>query len=208
MIAVLDYGIGNLASAQKAFRRLGADARLVTDPEGAAGAEGVVLPGVGAFGACAAALAGSGLDAVVRSAVAGGLPLLGLCVGFQLLFEGSEESPGVPGLGLVNGTLRRLAAGVKRPQMQWNETRRVPGRSSLLLEPFGAVAPWFYYVHSFAAPFEGEAAEVAVASCDYGGELVAALERGSLYGTQFHPEKSGADGLALLGAFVTACSTN
>jgi glutamine amidotransferase len=211
MIAVLDYGIGNLRSAHKALVHLGADARLVADPAEARGAAGVVLPGVGAFGACARALRASGLERVVLDAVAAGVPVLGLCVGFQLLFEGSEESPGVEGLGLLAGTLRRLPDGVKRPQMQWNETRLLPGRTSRLLAPFDAGLaagrpPWFYYVHSYAAVAGGEAGEWCVATCDYGTSLVAAVERGPLAGTQFHPEKSGDAGLALLGAFVAGCA--
>ncbi|HTW97425.1 MAG TPA: imidazole glycerol phosphate synthase subunit HisH [Acidimicrobiales bacterium] len=225
MIAVLDYGIGNLRSAEKALLHLGADARLVSDPAGAAGATGVVLPGVGAFGACAEALRACKLDTVVLEAVEAGIPVLGLCVGFQLLFEGSEESPGVPGLGLIGGRLRRLPPSVKRPQMQWNRTPTIPGRRSLLLAPFalpgdgaaeqaqGGPAPWFYYVHSFAMFMEhaagadaADAADAAVATCQYGAEVIAAVERGRLYGTQFHPEKSGRSGLRLLAAFLDICA--
>jgi glutamine amidotransferase len=207
VIAVLDYGIGNLRSAQKDLVHLGADARLVSEPAAAAHATGVVLPGVGAFGACASALEASGLDAVVRDALGAGVPVLGLCVGFQLFFDGSEESPGVAGLGLVPGTLRLLPAGVKRPQMQWNQTHRLEGRPSVLLAPFASQQPpWFYYVHSYAAFLEdGEDGQAAVATCDYGTQVVAAVERDGLYGTQFHPEKSGSAGLALLAAFVELC---
>jgi glutamine amidotransferase len=206
VIAVLDYGIGNLRSAEKALVHLGADARLVRDPAGASGADGVVLPGVGAFGACAEALRASGLDRVVLDAAGEGLPVLGLCVGFQLLFERSEESTGERGLGLLGGTLRLLPAGVKRPQMQWNLTPAVAGRRSRLFEPFAGVAPWFYYVHSYAALAEDDPDGACVATCEYGAPIVAAVERGSLFGTQFHPEKSGAAGLALLGAFVACCA--
>ncbi len=206
MIAVLDYGIGNLRSAEKALRHLGADARLVTERSGAGGAEGVVLPGVGAFGACAKALRSSGLDAVVFDAVENEVPVLGVCVGFQLLFDESEESPGVPGLGLLAGALRLLAPEVKRPQMQWNQVVGVPGRHSAMLAPF-VEAPWFYFVHSYALEPVGEATEASVVgTCDYGGDVVALVERGALWGTQFHPEKSGRAGLELLGAFVTSCA--
>ncbi len=110
-IAVLDYGIGNLASAHKALVHLGADARLVTDPDDAAGAAGIVLPGVGAFGRCAEALRASGLVAVVDDALARGVPFLGICIGFQLLYEGSEEAPATPGLGVLDGVVRALPPG-------------------------------------------------------------------------------------------------
>ncbi len=120
MIAVLDYGIGNLRSAEKALQRLGADARLVDDPDVAATADGIVLPGVGSFGPCASALESSGLDRVVIDAVSRGIPFLGICVGFQLLYEGSEEDPSAAGLGVLAGAVRRLPDGVKHPQMQWN----------------------------------------------------------------------------------------
>ena len=117
---MLDYGIGNLRSAEKALQRVGADARLVTTAAEAEGAAGIVLPGVGNFGACANALRDSGLDDVARRAVDDGQPLLAVCVGMQLLYDGSTESPDVPGLGVLPGTVDLLAGDVKRPQMQWN----------------------------------------------------------------------------------------
>ena len=200
-IAVLDYGIGNLRSAEKALVHLGAPARLVQDPAEVAGAAGVVLPGVGEFGACAAALAASGLEEPARRAIAGGVPFLGICVGFQLLYEGSEESPGARGLGALPGTVRRLPPGVKHPQMQWNRLDRVPGTGSGLLAGLPE-HPWVYFVHSYVP----EVGEDTVATCDYGGTLCAAVERGALWGTQFHPEKSGATGLALLANFVARCT--
>ncbi|MHB8681898.1 MAG: imidazole glycerol phosphate synthase subunit HisH [Acidimicrobiales bacterium] len=200
MIAVLDYGIGNLRSAEKALQHLGADARLVTDPDEAAGASGVVLPGVGNFGRCAEALRTSGLEAVARGAVEAGKPFLGICVGFQLLFEGSEESPDAEGLGVLPGRVRGLPPGVKCPQMQWNPLVRRPQRPSAMLAGLPE-APWAYFVHSYA-PEDGPD---VVAVCDYGGPVVAAAERANVWGTQFHPEKSGAVGLAILGNFVAAC---
>lgn len=195
-IAVLDYGIGNLRSAEKALQRVGGDARLVTDPDDVAGARGVVLPGVGAFGRCAQALATSGLDGAARAAATDGRPFLGICIGMQLLFEKSEESPGVAGLGVLPGEVRRLPDGVKRPQMQWNQLAL--RRPSALC---GDSAPWVYFVHSYAAPDGPD----VVATCDYGGPVSAAIERGPLWATQFHPEKSGVAGLALLRRFVAAC---
>ncbi|MBW3645945.1 MAG: imidazole glycerol phosphate synthase subunit HisH [Actinobacteria bacterium] len=197
MVAVLDYGIGNLRSAQKALVRVGADARLTADPALVADAAGVVLPGVGAFGRCMEALRQARLDRVALDAVAGGVPFLAICVGMQLLYEGSEESPGVPGLGVLPGTVRRLPDGVKRPQMQWNRLDLV-GEPALVA---GLARPvWAYFVHSFAA----EAGDHVVATCDYGGSVAAAVERDRLWATQFHPEKSAAAGLAMLRNFVAS----
>jgi len=200
VIAVLDYGIGNLRSAEKALCRQGADARLVADPAEAATAEAIVLPGVGAFAPCMHALRASGLDTVVVDAVAAGTPFLGICVGMQLLYEGSEESPGVPGLGLLAGTVRRLPDGVKHPQMQWNRLQVRDPTCPLLAGPrFGPGSePWVYFVHSYAAPLD----EATVATCEYGGEVAAMVGRPPLWATQFHPEKSGPVGLALLANFA------
>lgn len=203
MIAVLDYGIGNLRSAERALVHLGADARLITDPDQAVGAAGVVLPGVGAFGACAQALRRSGLDTAANEALAKGTPFLGICIGFQLLYEASEEAPEARGLGVLPGLVRALPPGVKSPQMQWNRLRRRPGQSGGLLAGMGDDA-WVYFVHSYA-PGDGE--EV-VATCDYGGEVTAAVEQGPVWGTQFHPEKSGPVGLAILGNFIRACDVS
>jgi glutamine amidotransferase len=195
-IAVLDYGIGNLRSAEKALQRLGADAALVTDPDVARQAAGVVLPGVGNFGRCMEALRRCGLDRVATETVQSGRPFLGICVGMQMLYEGSEESRGAAGLGVWPGVVVRLPDGVKRPQMQWNQlTLEQPHHPMVAgLGP----APWVYFVHSYAAP----AGRGVVATCDYGGPVVAAVADGRVWATQFHPEKSGAVGLALLGNFV------
>jgi glutamine amidotransferase len=200
-IAVLDYGIGNLASAHKALLHLGAPARLVQHAHEADGAAGVVLPGVGAFGACAAALERSGLDVAARRAAERGTPLLGICVGFQLLYEDSEESPGASGLGVLAGTVRRLPATVKLPQMQWNRLARVPSRRAGMLEGLPEEA-WVYFLHSYAP----ERSEDTVATCEYGETLCAAAERDHVWGTQFHPEKSSTTGLALLANFVERCT--
>ena len=195
LVAVLDYGIGNLRSAQKALQRVGADARLTADPDVIGRADGLVLPGVGAFGACARALRDSGLDVLARKAVDAEVPFLGICIGMQLLYEASDEDPGEEGLGILPGTVRRLPEGVKRPQMQWNEL-------SLVGDPVpfaGLERPlWVYFVHSYAA----EPGDGVVATCDYGGPVVAAVERGRLWAAQFHPEKSGPAGLGLLANFV------
>ncbi len=195
-IAVLDYGIGNLRSAEKAFQHVGAQARLTADPGWIREAQGVVLPGVGAFGRCVDALRASGLDAVAVEAIEGGTPFLGICVGMQLLFEGSEESPGRPGLGVLPGTSRRLTGDVKVPQMQWNVLER-SGEPAML----AAVADpaWAYFVHSYAADTE---AAIIAATCDYGGPVVAAVASANVWATQFHPEKSSRTGLAVLASFV------
>jgi imidazole glycerol-phosphate synthase subunit HisH len=204
-IAVLDYGIGNLRSAEKALQHVGAAARLVDDAADVAAADAVVLPGVGAFGACARALHESGLEDAARQAIADGVPFFGVCVGFQLLYEGSVESPGAVGLGIFPGAVASLPAGVKHPQMQWNTLQvRGPegteGDEDRVPEPLRGLGPlpWVYFVHSFAPPVGPETTAV----CDYGGEVAALATRGALWGAQFHPEKSGATGLALLGNFV------
>ncbi len=194
-VAVLDYGIGNLRSAEKALAHVGADAVLTADPLEVERAAAVVLPGVGAFGRCREALAETGLDEVALEAVASGRPFLGICVGMQLLFEESEESPGVTGLGVLSGRVQRLPTGVKHPQMQWN--RLDPATESPLLDGLGD-RPWMYFVHSFAP----EATADVIATCDYGGPVTAAVQHEMVMATQFHPEKSGSVGLQLLANFV------
>jgi len=195
VIAVLDYGIGNLRSAQKALEHVGADARLTADGDEVAAADGVVLPGVGSFGPCLRALRASGLEGPARDAIAAGTPFLGICIGMQMLYEGSEEDPATPGMGVLDGRVRRLPAGVKHPQMQWN--RLVRRTDSAMFSGLDDPA-WVYFVHSYAP----EAGPDVVATCDYGGPVVAAVERGPLWATQFHPEKSSATGLRMLANFV------
>jgi imidazole glycerol-phosphate synthase subunit HisH len=195
LIAVLDYGIGNLRSAQKGLERAGADARLTADHGLIADAAGVVLPGVGAFGRCRQALDDSGLTDVAIEAAASDRPFLGICIGMQLLYEGSEENPGVQGLGVLPGTVRLLPEGVRRPQIQWNLIR--PVREAPLVDQLPEPA-WVYFNHSFAAEDTGD----TVAVCDYGGDVVAAVERGSVAATQFHPEKSSGVGQVILGGWV------
>ncbi|HTN99621.1 MAG TPA: imidazole glycerol phosphate synthase subunit HisH [Microthrixaceae bacterium] len=198
-IAVLDYGIGNLRSAQKAFEFIGVSATLTSDADEAARADAVVLPGVGSFGPCREALARTGLDKVVIDAVASGKPFLGICVGMQLLYDGSEESPGVAGLGVLPGMVRRIPAGVKHPQMQWNRLDMI-GKSPLF-EGLGE-RPWMYFVHSFAAELTSD----VVATCEYGATLAAVAQSDNVYATQFHPEKSGVVGLEVLRNFARVIS--
>ena len=197
-IAVLDYGIGNLRSAEKALQHCGADARLVSDPEVARQAPAIVLPGVGAFGRCMEALEATGLARVAREAAEDGRPFLAICVGMQLLYEGSDEAPGVAGLGVFEGTIARIPAGLVCPQMQWNRLDRRASADAMLAGL--GTEPWMYFVHSYAAPDGPD----VVATCDYGGPVVAAVARQAMWATQFHPEKSGATGLGLLANFVAA----
>jgi glutamine amidotransferase len=195
-VALLDYGVGNLHSAAKALDRAGADVRVVPTVAEAAGAAGLVVPGVGAYGACLTGLGSAGGAAAVATWLDGGRPLLGICVGMQLLFEASEEGPVADGVGVVPGKIRRLTGPVKIPHIGWDEVTVRPG--SRLFAGLGD-GTRFYFVHSYAPEADGEA---VAAVCDYGGRFAAAVEHGNLFGTQFHPEKSGAAGLALLANFV------
>lgn len=200
LVAVLDYGIGNLRSAQKALQKVGADARLTADHALIRDAHAVVLPGVGNFGACMNAVRSSDLEAIVHERIAGPLPFLGICVGMQMLFDASDEDPSHAGLGVIPGRVTSIPDTVRKPQMQWNELH-VRAADPL----FGGLSatPWVYFVHSYAAqPVDPR---VVVATCDYGAELTAVVRRGNVAATQFHPEKSAADGLAILGNFVQSC---
>jgi glutamine amidotransferase len=199
VIAVVDYGIGNLRSAEKALQHLGADAELTSCAAQIEDADAVVLPGVGNFGACMNALRASDLESVTRAAATDGRPFLGICVGMQMLFDGSDESPDAVGLGIVAGRITRLPGGVRLPQMGWNTLERRADTGLLAGLPTPA---WCYFVHSYAP--EPDDASVVAAWCDYGRPFAAAIERGPLWATQFHPEKSGAVGLSLLTNFVNA----
>lgn len=197
-IAVIDYGIGNLRSAEKAILRQAGAARLTSDPGFIRDADAVVLPGVGAFGACMRALRDAGLEDSVHESVASGRPFLGICVGMQMLFDGSEEDSAASGLGVIPGTVAWIPPGVKRPQMQWNRlTIKHPNDPMM-----GGLddSSWMYFVHSLHG-VPTNPADV-VATCDYGVELNVAFRRGNVFATQFHPEKSGPWGLTLLGNFV------
>jgi glutamine amidotransferase len=216
LIAVLDYGIGNLRSAQKALEHVGADARLTADAGLIADAAGVVLPGVGAFGRCVEALGEAGLADIAHvaasdAAAGSGRPFLGVCVGLQMLFDGSDESPDTPGLGVIGGRVQLLPEGVKRPQMQWNVLHWAHPSASddATSSPRPSMArglpdeAWVYFVHSYWAQ-PHDPADVA-ATCHYGVDVTAAIQRGRLWATQFHPEKSAANGLRILQNFVDTC---
>jgi glutamine amidotransferase len=194
VITIVDYKAGNLASVQKAFTHLGSVTQITSDPEVVARASRLVLPGVGNFSATSA-LAESGVRAAIEQAIARGVPFLGICVGMQWLFEGSEEAPNTAGLGCFSGACTRFPQTVKAPHVGWNTVRH--NADSRLLR--GAEAEFFvYYTHSYRAP----AGDGTIGRTNYGGEFAAVVERDNIFGVQFHPEKSGAAGLCLLGNFV------
>ena len=205
VIAVLDYGIGNLRSAEKALQKVGGDARLTRDPAFVSSADAVVLPGVGAFGACMDALRGAGLEDVVYGAVDSGRPFLGICVGMQMLFTSSQEDLDARGLDIISGTVKWIPPGVKRPQMQWNKLSFTQPDDAMFEGELLRDAPngsWVYFVHSLhGVPMDPS---LVAATCDYGVTLNAAFRQDNVFATQFHPEKSGASGLALLDNFVKA----
>ena len=209
VIAVLDYGIGNLRSAEKALQKVGGDARLTRDPAFVASADAVVLPGVGAFGACMDALRGAGLEDVVYGAVDSGRPFLGICVGMQMLFTSSQEDLDARGLDIISGTVKWIPPGVKRPQMQWNKLSFTQPEDPMFDGGLLRDAPdgsWVYFVHSLhGVPMDPS---LVAATCDYGVTLNAAFRQDNVFATQFHPEKSGASGLALLDNFVKAAGAS
>ena len=198
MVGIIDYGVGNLFSLQSSFRAIGEDAFVSGDPEALAAADRLVLPGVGAFQDAANKLCASGLDTFVRQQAGEGRPLLGICLGMQLLFEKSYEYGEHRGLGLLQGQVVPMAGRIpenfKIPHMGWNALEVKQGR---LLE--GLQGEYVYFVHSFYA----ENCETSLAAVtDYGIPLTAAVEQGNIYGCQFHPEKSGNVGLSILRKFA------
>lgn len=200
MVAIIDYDAGNLASVKKALAAIGAEAQVTRDAEEIRRADRVILPGVGSFGDACGKLDGFGLKEVLREYAAGGKPLLGICLGLQLFFGTSEESPGAKGLGLLPGKIQQIPAGegLKIPHIGWNSLRLRPG--SRLFAGLGE-EPYVYFVHSFYLRAD-EDADVA-AETEYGVAIHAAVERGNLFACQFHPEKSGAVGLQILKNFVS-----
>ena len=196
-ITIIDYGMGNLHSAAKALEKVGAQVAVTRDPERVRQADKVVLPGVGAFGDCMKNLNERGLAPVIHEVIAAGKPFLGICVGLQMLFEGSEEDPGVAGLGIFKGMVRKIAApGLKIPHMGWNNLEY---RTSSSLFQGLPPAAYVYFVHSFHAVPTDESCITAVT--DYGGQVTAAVGRGLVQAVQFHPEKSSAVGLKILANF-------
>jgi glutamine amidotransferase len=201
-IAVVDYGMGNRYSVEKALERVGARAFLSRDHDALRAADGLLLPGVGAFPAAMATITELGLDGVLRERAAAGTPVFGSCMGMQLLFERSEEHGGAEGLGLLRGEVRRLQApGLKLPHIGWSEVRW--RRSSPLTEGLPDRV-YLYHVHSFVAhPADPE---VVVGTAEYGEVFAAVVEQGVVCGAQSHPEKSSTHGLRLLGNFVGLCA--
>ncbi|MGB9802314.1 imidazole glycerol phosphate synthase subunit HisH [Desulfofundulus sp.] len=203
MIAIIDYGMGNLRSVEKAFERVGFRAEVVQDPERVGQAPGVVLPGVGAFRDAMDNLRAAGLDRAVKEAIAGGKPFLGICLGLQLLFEVSEEFGSTPGLGIFPGRVRRIHWNVKIPHMGWNQvffqkesplTRGIPDGST------------FYFVHSYYVDPGDQ--DLVAGVTTYGQPFTSMVNRGNVFGIQFHPEKSSTLGLKILqnfGELVAKC---
>lgn len=201
-IAILDYGMGNLRSVEKALERIGAQAEITSDRARVEDADGVILPGVGAFPRAMERVREIGLDELVAGRVDAGVPVLGICLGMQLLFDSSVENEGGSGLALMGGVVGPLEAnGYKVPHIGWSPVRWE--KDSELTDGLGEETP-FYFVHSFA-PRPASADDV-LGTAAYGERFACAVERPPLYGVQFHPEKSSAAGLGLLANFVRLCN--
>lgn len=204
MIAIVDYGVGNLYSVEKAFAKFSDDVQLTSNAEIIAKADKIVLPGVGAFGDCMKNFKQSGLMDAVLGAIKDGKPLLGICVGEQILFEGSEESPGVKGLGIFKGMVRKInAPGLKIPHMGWNSIEILPENvKNVDIDIFQGLKQnaYVYFVHSYQACPEDKT--IILAKATYGEAITAAVGKGNVIATQFHPEKSGDIGLDIIKNFV------
>lgn len=203
MIAIIDYGMGNLRSVQKAFEKVGFEAEITDDARTIEKADGVVLPGVGAFKDCYDGLVARGLENLVKDMAVSGKPFLGICVGLQLLFESSEEGAGSPGLGIFKGHVKRFPdakeTGLKVPHMGWNLLLPERERDMSLFKGTSD-KPYVYFVHSYHAVPEDKT--IVLAWCNYGYNFPAMVGRNSLFAVQFHPEKSQSDGIAMLRNFA------
>ena len=208
MVAIIDYDAGNIKSVEKAVNHLGEQAIITRDKDRILASDRIILPGVGAFGDAMEKIRRYGLEDVIRKAVDGGTPFLGICLGLQLIFESSEESPGVKGLGLLPGKILRIpeAPGLKIPHMGWNSIR-ISGHAGKQSGEEGKLFrgieedPYVYFVHSYYLQAEHE--EDIAATCEYGGTLIhAAVEHENICACQFHPEKSSSIGLAILKNFI------
>ena len=200
MISVIDYGAGNIQSVIKAFHHIGCDVQVTADREVIKASDAAILPGVGAFGDSMNCLKNAGLVQPVLDFIESGKPFLGICLGLQLLFEGSEESPGVRGLGVLEGKILRIPAdrGLKVPHIGWNslELRSQSGLFAGLEED-----PYVYFVHSYYLKAESE--DIVTAAAWYGTRIHVSVEKENVFGCQFHPEKSSSTGLQILKNFVT-----
>lgn len=193
MITVLDYGAGNLRSVQNTVAEIGAEYELVRDAAGLGRATKIILPGVGHFGQMMRAFDAMNVREALLDRIRAGVPFLGVCLGLQALFQASEEAPGVRGLGLFEGTVRRFPASARVPHMGWNQIVPRPG-SKLVRD----ANPYLYFAHSYYAPLDASTA----ATCTYMLDYTAVLESGNIYGVQFHPEKSGPLGLRIVRNFI------
>jgi imidazole glycerol phosphate synthase glutamine amidotransferase subunit len=195
MITILDYGAGNLRSVENTLAEIGADYELVRNSSGLEGASKIILPGVGHFGQMMRALDAMGVRQALLDRIRAGVPFLGICLGLQALFEGSEEAPEHAGLGLFEGTIRRFTTELRVPHMGWNELDPKP--DAKLLRNLGA-NPYVYFAHSYYAPIHAATA----ATCTYTLPYTAVLESNNIFGVQFHPEKSGPLGLRIVKNFI------
>ena len=200
MIAIFDYGAGNLRSVENTLDSIGATYEIVSNADGLLQADKIILPGVGHFGQLIRSLDSLGVRETFRERIAAGVPFLGICLGMQALFEGSEEAPELSGLGLYPGRVCRFAAGARVPHMGWNELE-LQGQPRLLREV--DARPYVYFAHSYYVPAE-VAGERAAAICEYGIRYAAAIESENVFGVQFHPEKSGDLGRQVVRNFL-AC---
>jgi len=201
MIALIDYGSGNLRSVYNALRSQGGEVEILSDPSHMERASGVVLPGVGAFGDCVQQIRERGFWGPLQEWIAADRPFLGICVGYQVLFEGSEEAPGVAGMGVFSGQVRKFKTpGLKVPQIGWNRLS-LPMPENILWNGLPA-DPYVYFVHSFYP--DSKDPDVVSAECTYGKTFAAAASRGRINGVQFHPEKSQDVGLKILQNFLQA----
>ena len=199
MVAIIDYDAGNIKSVQKALAKLGQEAEITSEAEKILAADRIILPGVGAFGDAMQNLRARGLDGVIHRAVDAGIPFLGICLGQQLLFERSDEAPGVEGLGILEGERLRIPAakGLKIPHMGWNSLHLSHGGRL-----FRGVEEqsYVYFVHSYY--LKARDGDIVKASTEYGVEIHASVEKDNVFACQFHPEKSGGAGLRILGNFL------
>ena len=199
MIAIIDYDAGNIKSVEKALLALGQEVKVTSDREKILSADKVILPGVGAFGDAMANLRESGLDEVIREVVKKEIPFLGICLGLQLLFESSEETPGVAGLGILKGKIVRIpeGSGLKIPHMGWNSLNVRKGAALFKgLEK----EPYVYFVHSYY--LQAKDPKIVAATAEYGVTIHASVEKENVFACQFHPEKSSKTGLAILKNFL------